>query len=183
MKFSEDDNNHESLSDLQWRQVSKLESELVTNENKKLASLTWKNNWGSLATAESPEGKWTLKRAGFLRPKVIIRDAVSGADIGIMTMDIRGGGILRLESGEVYHFKQSGDGLVVTEMNAEQREKILVMKLLNRPSFGALIRISKGVKIQRSDTFCLLSILSWYVAILSASYDADTGFTGVVATF
>jgi hypothetical protein len=35
-----------------------------------LATLRWENLLGSLATGETAEGRWTLKRAGFLRPRV-----------------------------------------------------------------------------------------------------------------
>jgi hypothetical protein len=46
-----------------------------------IASLRWKTALGSMATAELADGHRTIKRTGFLNPRITVRDAASGKDL------------------------------------------------------------------------------------------------------
>ena len=67
-----------------------------------LATLRWETNFGSLATAETAEGRWTFKRVGFWRPKVTVRAAGSDADLAVFEPRWTGSGTLTLASGHSY---------------------------------------------------------------------------------
>ena len=63
-----------------------------------LVTLRWKGRSGTLATAESAAGTWTLKRVGFLNPQVTVRNEGSSATIARLSVhwnyhriDITGG--------------------------------------------------------------------------------------------
>lgn len=45
-----------------------------------MATLTWKAGTGSLATARTAAGSWTMKRIGFLNPQVSVRAEGSATD-------------------------------------------------------------------------------------------------------
>lgn len=45
------------------------------------ATLKWERSTGSLAHGESDDGKWSFKRSGFLRPRVIVRELGSSSDL------------------------------------------------------------------------------------------------------
>lgn len=46
-----------------------------------IAALRWKSALGSMATVESAAGQRTIKRTGFLNPRITVRDAASGKDL------------------------------------------------------------------------------------------------------
>ncbi|KPL23063.1 MAG: hypothetical protein AMJ93_05565 [Anaerolineae bacterium SM23_84] len=48
-----------------------------------IATLGWHTSCGSLAAAESADGRWTFKRVGFLNPRVTIREAGSELDLAV----------------------------------------------------------------------------------------------------
>ena len=54
--------------------------ELRAGENL-VATLGWQTSCGTLAMAESGDGRWTFKRLGFLNPRVAVREAGSEIDI------------------------------------------------------------------------------------------------------
>ncbi|MGA7922803.1 MAG: hypothetical protein WCA77_02370 [Thermoplasmata archaeon] len=46
-----------------------------------VAALRWKSALGSMATVVTAEAKLTIKRTGFLNPRITVRDAASGKDM------------------------------------------------------------------------------------------------------
>ena len=71
---------------LKWIKPSayRREYHLVSDEEGEdddvLATILWEKTFGSLATAESPDGKWIFQCQGFLHPCVIIRLAERNDD-------------------------------------------------------------------------------------------------------
>ncbi len=86
--------------ELKWVQPSlKMEFELRAGDMP-VASLRFKSAFGSFATAESAEGCWTFKRAGFLHTRVTIRQC--GAETEMATFRNNtwdSGGTLELPDG------------------------------------------------------------------------------------
>lgn len=85
---------------LNWIQSgpSKREFEL-RGETGVFGNLKWKKHFGSLATAVTNDGEWTLKRAGFLHPRVSARTAGSNRDIAIFKPGWTGTGTVEFETG------------------------------------------------------------------------------------
>lgn len=94
-------------NELTWSQpkMSRREFEL-RDERDVVATLKWHGEIGSLATGELADRAWTLKRAGFLRPRVIIRTLNTTEQIGQYEAGWAGGGRLLYPDGHGYFWRQ-----------------------------------------------------------------------------
>jgi hypothetical protein len=159
-----------SGTELRWVQSSRLESKLLTIQKEEVASLVWENLAGSLATGESSEGKWSMKRVGFLDPKITIREAGSDRNLAVLSLSLTGQGTLQFDNGTIYNFQKLRDGLSAVDSSGE---KILLLKPIRRGlNIEALIVEQKT----KDENLAILSILSWHVVLLLSNYDHDTAF-------
>jgi hypothetical protein len=71
------------------------------------ATLRWLKAFGSLAQSDSSEGSFTIKRGGFLKPFVSVKDAVFGSDVATLNMNLFSGGTLEFSDGIRYSFSSS----------------------------------------------------------------------------
>ncbi len=169
---------------LHWVEAGALQSQLRANDDV-IATLTWAKRWSSLASAESATGKWTLKRTGFLRPHVTIRESGSDANLAVVTMSGGGDGVLDFADGRSFRLRGSGvrhPGLTVFDA----RGRTLLILALDPGGKNN----EATVEVERSDPdsapkLLLLTIISWYVALLMSRYDYESGdITGaLVATW
>ncbi|MGI0129302.1 MAG: hypothetical protein ACREEC_04005, partial [Thermoplasmata archaeon] len=72
---------------LRWlrRGASPLEFDLLAGDQP-VATLIWKSGTGSLATARTASGSWTLKRTGFLNPRVTVRAEGTTTDVAHLSV-------------------------------------------------------------------------------------------------
>ncbi len=131
-----------------------------------LATLKWHSVIGSLATGEAAGGSWTFKRAGFLRPRVLIRVAGGTEQSAQYEAGWAGGGRLLFPDGHGYYWRQrsfwrnewafederSG---IVAQFNAD----LFIFKKTVQLRIGA-------IKHDESDR-PLLALLGLYLMILS----------------
>jgi hypothetical protein len=69
---------------LEWRQPELLRRfNQLTQDGQEIATLRFENSYGSLATGEYGPAKWTLKRTGFLSPKISVREAGSETNLAL----------------------------------------------------------------------------------------------------
>ena len=160
---------------LKWVASGKLQSELQTSAGEILARLTWKNPWSSLATGEAADGMWTLKRAGFLRPKVTLRKAGTDSNTAEMQMSWNGGGEVILANGSRFQFRRLGFWNPELNVFSEAGKEILSVKLNHSGREGSVILKPAQEDVE---TKSLLAILSWYVIVLASEY--DTGYEGAI---
>jgi hypothetical protein len=161
---------------LKWVSTGKLESQLQTSSGEVLAKLIWKSHWSSLATGESANGSWTLKRAGFLRPRVTIRSEGMDANVAEMQVDWNGGGEVHFANGTPFQLSRKGfwnPGLGVFSASGEE---ILSVRPNLSDREGSVTITQVAIDNQ---TKSLLAILSWYVAILASEYDSG-GYVGAI---
>ena len=160
---------------LRWEQSGKLESRLSA-DGEVAATLKWAKSWGSLATAESSDGEWTLKRAGFLRPRVTLRKIGSDSDFAVLAMNWAGEGQIAFSDSEVLQFKRSGFWNPEFSMLDSNGTRLLLLK----PDSGwkrkrkAAVEISNVAGSSRNK-MALLAIIAWYVVLLISEYDYDGG--------
>jgi hypothetical protein len=83
-----------------WVQVgsSKREFEL-RGELGVLGNLKFHRLFGPRASAVTADGEWLLKKSGFFRPRVVVRDIKSGKDIAKFSLHWTGSGILEFNTG------------------------------------------------------------------------------------
>jgi hypothetical protein len=106
---------------LQWRQPNmfKMEYELRSGEEL-VATLRFRGFSGTLAIAQSADGCWTFKWAGFFQNHVTVRACDSETDLAVFKNNTwKGGGTLILPDGREYlltsNFWQTEYGYKTTE--------------------------------------------------------------------
>jgi len=130
-----------------------------------VATLSWERVGGSLAVATAQHGSWTLKRAGFLQPTVLVRSAGSSEPVARLSahlsrheVNLAGGPSFRLR--HVSHIVPSwrlstdrGVEVLHVEPVAEHRQL----------AAGAVV-VTPG---SAGDATLLLVVLTWYFVVLS----------------
>jgi len=156
----------------EWAKSGKTST--LTAEGKVYARVTWAKSWGSLATGESADGEWTLKRVGFLRPRVTVRKKGSQTDLVVISMDWTGGGAVSFSDASSFSFKRVGfwrPELVLTDPIGSR-----VFSMSQSSGFGkqrATLKLESEAA-RSSWRTPLLAIVGWYLAILISEYDSTT---------
>lgn len=176
-------------TDLQWVQTGDLESQLVAEgSSDPFAKLRWAKRWGSLATGESSDGKWTFKRVGFLHPKITVRDADTTSEIGVFTITWAGDGVLEIPSdGTRYVFRRTSMWHSEWILKRSDSEEIVftikpdlgLTKIATQRKIGAEIEL--GLNAVREPRISLLAVIAWYVIILMTYDDYSSYTSGVIA--
>lgn len=164
--------------EFEWTQPEALRRlyELSFN-GREVATLSFDKGFGSLATGEFGEGKWTFKRAGFLCPRVSVREAGSDADIGIFTPTWTGSGWLTLSSGRRYHLRHTN--FWATEWAFEIEDGTTAITLAGPHGLfkhGGYARVSQSVAAQPETPIMVLLI--WYLRLLM---NQDAGVVAAIA--
>lgn len=163
----------DSSKSLTWEQSGKLASRLVVG-GETVATLTWAKSWGSLATGESADGEWTLKRSGFLRPRVTVRENGADSNLAVLSIGWAGEGALVFSDGETFQLKRSGFWHPEWSILDSTGRRLLLLK----PDLGwkkkqALVEVEDAAAVSKRTS--LLAIVGWYVIILISDYDYDGG--------
>jgi len=144
-----------------------------------LARLVWQKPSGSLALAESADGKWSFKRTGFFSPKVTVRAPASESDIAVFTPDWHvGKGSLEMAGGSRYRWATTSfwrsemafcneRGQPLVQYTPEWLLQLAAAKVEVTPAGVAVSELS------------LLTVLGWYFMLLMAE---DTMATSVMAS-
>lgn len=153
---------------LRWlRGAGPRPSFTLSSGDASVATLVWAEGEGSLATADSSEGAWTLKRGGFLNPHITVRAVTNGrGDLARLTahfshhrIDVAG------RAG--YRFHRAGllvpawtissdDGVEVAHIEPVREGRTLVG--------GAVVVPADAT--QRPELL-LLIVLGWYFIVLA----------------
>jgi hypothetical protein len=157
-----------------WAKTGKLSWSLLS-DGRTYATIKWAKRWGSLATGESADGKWTLKRAGFVKPRVTVRQAGSDSEVAVVQMDWSGGGLVTFSEGVRYQLRKAGFWKPEWVLFDSYERKIMVLKPhLGVRSAGASLEIQDGA-VRSSWRASLLAIIAWYLSVLVSQYDYDGG--------
>jgi hypothetical protein len=119
----------------------------------------------SLATGQCGESKWTFKRAGFLAPRVLIREAGSDVEIAIFAPRWTGSGWLAFNSGRRYHLRQTNFWGTEWAFEAEDGSPLVILSgphgLCKQGGHLRVLEQAAGV----TETPIML-VLIWYLRIL-----------------
>lgn len=140
--------------------------ELRGEDGELAGRLEWEKESGSLATAEASDGKWSLKRLGFLHPHVTVRAPGHETNLARFDASLSGGGVLRFAEGREYRWLSNfwlsewswvdaaGNHILIFRRNfsTERRE-------------GSVEIHSDGEPIPH---LSILVIVGWYLIILMA---------------
>lgn len=139
-----------------------------------VATLHWTHPWGSLATGETGEGHWTLKRTGFLRPRVIARVRGADTDAAVVAMHPGGSGEVTLADGHQFRWTPMNLWRSEWAFTTNEGTRLIVFK----PNL-ALARTEAEVKVEQHalalPDLSLLTLLGWYLLILTHEETAAAG--------
>ena len=149
------------------------------------ATLKWKKMFGSLASGECSEGRFTFKRAGFLRPSVTVRR--EGSESNLATMRFSSGsvimnaafglsGVLEFEAGHKFAFNRLSFWKSRWAFVDENGIPLVIFdrKMKGKPSANVTINFD----FRRISYIHILLLLGWYVVILD--YEEAEATMGLV---
>jgi hypothetical protein len=138
--------------------------------------MDWSTRWGSLATGRSADGEWTFKRAGFIHPRITVREPGRDTDLYSVQVTWGGEGILDIPGRgnfrwipNVWHRRwvlQGPDGKEVMHMTLNGFTKIS----------GA---ITINPKWLNDRMLSLVTLLGWYLMMLVVSDEAAATYSFV----
>ena len=144
----------------------------LTGDGQAVGTLRFEKLGGSLATAQYGEDCWTLKRTGFLSPRILIRQAGSEQDFAVYTPNWTGGGWLVFGSGR-YQLRSKNFWATEWQFQAEDGSP---MVQITGPH--GLFKQGGHVKVTESAASLpetpLMLLLIWYLRILM-NEDASAG--------
>lgn len=150
---------------LRWTQPRVLHQEYQLQRGEEvLGSLRFRSSLGSFATAETPAGRWTFKRLGFLKTRVTVRAADADAELATFRNNTwSGGGTLELPDGR--HYKAATNFWQTRYEILDATDQPLL-----RYRTDGLLRMSGHMDIlipaTRLTELPWLMMLGWYLAVM-----------------
>jgi hypothetical protein len=171
---------------LTWTQLKPLIRYHELRSNGGLyATLKWKKMYGSLAVGEGHEGRFTYKRAGFLRPYVTVRREGANGDYAVLRLASSSvivntlfgpSGILEFETGHRFLFNRLSFWKSRWAFTDEQGNLVMTFEKRTRRKPTATVTVNGDFR--HIPHFDVLLVLGWYVIILDyeeAEAGAGTG--------
>jgi hypothetical protein len=166
-----------SQQSMKWTQPSMLKMAYeLRSDNELVATLTFRNSWGTPATAESGDGCWTFKRVGFWQNRSAVRRCDSDFDLAIFKNNTwTNGGTLEFSEGS--QFKATTNFWMTNYEFQSNTEDTLV-----RFKYGGVFKLSSELEITPAasdlEQLPVLVTFGWYLVVMlymdSASRNAAT---------
>lgn len=151
--------------ELRWTQPSGWERAYELRAGEELLA-TLRFLGGTLAEAETAEGRWTLEREGFLRTRVTVRAPGSDTDLAVFRPHWAGGGDLVGGLGEGLEFASASFWHSEWVWRAEDRV------LISYRGPGGLLKANAAMELAPEagalPNVGLLAVLGWYLLLLFA---------------
>ena len=129
-----------------------------------LARLDWERPGGSLATAATSDATWTLKRAGFLQPTILVRDPVDPQAVARHTAHLARHEVA-LGSGATYRLRRVSHLIPAWRLTTDRGEEVLHVEPV--PEGRTLGAGAVVVSAPQTPEVLLLVVLTWYFIVLS----------------
>jgi hypothetical protein len=146
-------------TDLRWIQTHALRREFELRSGEETVStLAFRSTFGSLASAQSDDGRWTFKRVGFWRSHVTVREAGSETDLAVFRNNTwTAGGTLELADGRAYRANTN------FWMTSYQFTDASDQPLVRFTHVGGMFHLSCDVQVEPAGV--KLAELPWLVAL------------------
>ncbi len=162
----------------EWTRSGKVSN--LVSDGQVYATVTWVKGWGSLATGESADGRWTLKRVGFLRPRVTVRTEGSQSDLAVVTVNTGGGGKIAFMDVSEFTLRRTGFWHPELVLIDSTGRRIFSMKPSSGFKRGATFTLEDEAA-RSSWRTSLLVIIVWYLGVLVTEYDQDASLASIAA--
>jgi hypothetical protein len=132
---------------------------------KEVATLTWAHPGGSLATARTAETSWTLKRAGFLQPSILVREDEQTTPIARLSAHLARHEI-NVGDGPAYRLRHVSHLVPSWRLTTSRGEEVLHIEPVpeHRSLRGGAVVVSP--EAGKAPTL-LLIVLTWYFVVLT----------------
>ena len=147
----------------------------VAIENQEAGRLFFSGKSGSLAKGETAHGEWTLKREGFLHPRISVRKTGEDNNCAALNLSAGGNGKLNFAWGEEFTF--STDGWMQSHWSFK-RGAAEVVRFSRDGSSADVEIVNPGLA---AETLSVLVLLGWYAPLLAAEEAAVMAATVVLA--
>jgi hypothetical protein len=157
---------------LEWREPKSLEPYYELYQGDEIfATLIFKTAFGSLATAETSNSKWTFKRVSFLNPRVTVREVGSNDNLAIFQPRFWGDGELIFTSSERFTWKPTNFWQTEWVFNDAYGRLLVKYKSGTEKSklsdlFKTQATVEIAPVIPARDTLPLLVTIGWYLMVL-----------------
>ena len=144
----------------------------LRSETDLYGTVNFPKSFGSLAEAESADGRWTFKRIGFFQIKITIREAGSDVDLAVFKPKWTGyAGSIEFADGKIFHWQSSNFFATKFDLQ-DSNEKILFtfrhgvedQKLKDWFKTQARVEVSEEAK-KISET-SMLVLFCWYLIVV-----------------
>jgi len=134
-----------------------------------VATLRFQTCFGSLADAEAVGARWTIKREGFLTPRITARVFGSDANVAVFYPSLGGGGEVVLAGGARYLWKCTS--FWRSEWSFLSNENAPLLQF-HRNGF---VRMSSQLRVMKAcPATTLLALLGWYLVVVTSEDVAAT---------
>ncbi len=132
--------------------------------DQEVATLLWARPGGSLASARTADAAWSLKRAGFLQPTILVRAADGPAPIARLSAHFTHHEI-QIGGSPAYRLRRAGRLVPAWRVTTDRGVELLHIEPVaeGRTLQGGAVVVAPGAP---PDTL-LLAVLSWYFIVLS----------------
>ena len=131
-----------------------------------VARLRWHQQGGSLATADTEQGSWTLKRGGFLNPHITVRKPGGGENLARLTVHLSYHAV-ELAAGISYRFHRAGVLVPAWKITTDAGREVLHIEPVREGRKlvgGAVIAAPTAVDLPE---LLLLTVVGWYFIVLA----------------
>jgi hypothetical protein len=163
---------------LQWCQPRLFASEYELRcGDVVVATLDFRSAFGTHATAESADGRWTFKRVGFWRTRVTVRNEGGDDDVAVFENETwSGGGTLRFANGTSY---QASTNFWTTRWEFQTAGEVPLVRFHTH----GLARVEADVELQADAAHLaalpLMVMLGWYLVVM---LHRDSAATAVIVS-
>jgi hypothetical protein len=131
-----------------------------------IATLTWDRPGGSFATARTSETVWTLNRAGFLQPTVLVREGGSAEPVARLSAHLARHEIMVAHEPAAYRLRHVSHLVPSWRLTTSRGEEVLHIEPVpeHRSIQGGAVAVSPT---PGGPSTLLLVVLSWYFVVLT----------------
>ena len=148
--------------------------------NHAVAAMRWHRPSGSLAEAETAEGRWTLKRTGFLHGRVTLRAAGADTDAAQISIHWRRS-TLELAGGGRYPFERAGLAVPAWQFLGPGGDRWIHIEPVREKGrlVGGLVTVEPAA--QKLPELAKLLVTGWYYVAQEWFEDEAAALTAAVA--
>jgi hypothetical protein len=155
-----------TIGQLEWAHVPGTHGYQLLVGNQHFATLTWQKGTGSIAAAESSEGRWTLKRRGFLWPGITVRSIATRRDLAVLRAQWRESTIQTVD-GKVFRWARSGFKDPSWKVTDSDGRELLSFEPRRRGKHLEGCVVTASPEAGSHPSLLLLLILGWYFIVIA----------------